>query len=46
MNKKIQEKWKEGYLPGFDCITYGDGNFVMGNTFSTHDPNNGENKRY
>lgn len=46
MNKKIQEKWKEGYLPGYDCIVYGDGTCTIANAYSTYDPNNGETKQY
>lgn len=46
MNKKIQEKWKQGYLPGFDCITMGEGDIIIGNAYSAYDPNNGETKQY
>ncbi|WP_025663117.1 hypothetical protein [Aquimarina megaterium] len=46
LHPKIQEKWKQGYLPGFDCIVMGEGDFVIGNVYSTYDPNNGETKQY
>jgi len=49
MNKneiKIQQKWKEGFLPGFDCIVFGNGDFIMGNACSVYNPNNGETKQY
>lgn len=37
MNKKIQDKWKESFVVGHDCITYGDGRIVMGNAFRVKD---------
>ncbi len=46
MHPKIQEKWKQGYLPGFDCIIMGEGDLIIGNAYSTYDPNNGETKQY
>lgn len=46
MHPKIQEKWRQGYLPSLDCIVMGEGDFVLGNTYSMHNPNNGETKRY
>ncbi len=46
MHPKIQEKWKQGYLPGFDCITMGEGDIIIGNAYSTYDPNNGETEQY
>ncbi|EZH73452.1 hypothetical protein ATO12_16050 [Aquimarina atlantica] len=46
LHPKIQEKWKQGYLPGFDCIVMGEGDFVIGNVYSTYDPNTGETKQY
>lgn len=42
----LQEKWEEGYLPGFDCIAYGSGKFVIPNVYSTYDPNNGKTEQY
>lgn len=45
-HKIIQEKWKQGFLPGFDCITYGNGTFTIANACSVYDPNNGETKQY
>ncbi|QKX04046.1 hypothetical protein HN014_03705 [Aquimarina sp. TRL1] len=46
LHPKIQEKWKQGYLPGFDCIVMGEGDFIIGNVYSTYDPNTGETKQY
>ncbi|MFD2562862.1 hypothetical protein [Aquimarina rubra] len=46
MNKKIQDKWKEGYLPGYDCITYGDGTFTIANTYSVIETETKKNKRF
>ncbi len=43
---KIQHKWKKLFLPGFDCIAFGNGDFIIGNAYSTFNPNNGETKRY
>lgn len=45
-HKTIQEKWKQGWLPGFDCITYGNGTFTIANTYSVYNPNNEETKQY
>ena len=45
-HKKIQEKWKQGYLPGYDCITYGDGTITFANTYSLTDPEAKKSKRY
>lgn len=42
----IQEQWKNGYLIGYDCIVYADGKIVIGEYYSTFDPNNGETKQY
>jgi len=49
MNKnqvKIQEKWKEGFVLGYDCITFGNGKVVIGEHYRTENPNNGERKQY
>ncbi|WP_299602992.1 hypothetical protein [uncultured Aquimarina sp.] len=46
MHPKIQEKWKQGYLPGYDAIIMGEGDIIMANAYSTYNPNNGETKRY
>ncbi|WP_108870055.1 hypothetical protein [Aquimarina aquimarini] len=46
MNKKIQEKWKEGAVIGYDCITYGDGSVIMGDTYCVKDSETKEVKRY
>ncbi|WP_299435673.1 hypothetical protein [uncultured Aquimarina sp.] len=46
MNKKIQDKWKEGAVVGYDCITYGDGYMVMANTYCVEDSETNEVKRH
>lgn len=46
MHPKIQEKWKQGFLPGFDCIIMGEGELIIGNVYSTYDPSNSETKQY
>lgn len=46
MHPKIQEKWKQGYLPGYDAIIMGEGDIIIANAYSTYNPNNGETKRY
>lgn len=46
MHKVIQEKWIEGYLPGFDAIIYGDGSFVIANACRVFNPNDGTTKHY
>ncbi len=43
---KIQEKWNNGFVLGYDCLTFGNGEVVIGNFYSTYDPNNGEIKQY
>jgi len=46
MHKEIQEKWKELYLPGYDCITYGDGTITIANTYCVICTETKENKRF
>ncbi|WP_299247397.1 hypothetical protein [uncultured Aquimarina sp.] len=46
MNKKIQDKWKEGFVIGFDCIAYGDGYVIMGNTYCVENSETKEVKRH
>jgi len=46
IHKKIQEKWKQGYLPGYDCITYGNGIITIANTFNVTLTETNKNKRY
>lgn len=46
MHPKIQEKWKQGYLPGYDCIVMGEGGIVIANTYSTILTETKERKRY
>ncbi len=45
-HKKIQEKWKQGYLPGFDCITYGNGTMTIANTYTVIHTETNKSKRY
>ncbi|NOQ75241.1 MAG: hypothetical protein GQ574_24730 [Crocinitomix sp.] len=45
-HSKIQEKWKQGYLPGMDCITHGNGTITVGNTYVLMDGETKESKRY
>ncbi|WP_143166673.1 hypothetical protein [Pedobacter caeni] len=35
----IQSKWREGKLPGIDCLLFADGNVVMANAYGIEDPN-------
>jgi hypothetical protein len=46
MNKTIQEKWKKGFLPGYDCITFGDGTVTIANTYSVILTETSEHKRF
>jgi len=46
MHKKIQEKWKQGFLPGYDCIVMGDGDIIIGNTYEVILTETKEYKRY
>ncbi|MBZ4043807.1 hypothetical protein [Flavobacterium hibisci] len=49
MNKSInylQEKWENGFLPGIDCIVFGDGKIIIANTYKTIDYNTGKSKQY
>lgn len=46
MHPKIQEKWKQGYLPGYDCIVMGEGDIIIGSAYSCYDPNTKETKQY
>lgn len=43
---KIQDKWKKGFVLGFDCITHAIGEVVIASVYSTEDSNNGEIKQY
>lgn len=45
MHPKIQEKWQQGYLPGFDCIIMGEGDIIAANTCSVYNPNTKETKQ-
>lgn len=42
MNAIIQQKWHEGFVLGYDCVTYGSGDVVFANAYSCYDPNTGE----
>ncbi|WP_157638218.1 hypothetical protein [Flexithrix dorotheae] len=46
MHPKIQEKWQQGYLPGYDCIIMGEGEIIMGNTYSVYDSKTKKTKQY
>lgn len=46
MHPKIQEKWKQGYLPGIDGVIMGEGEIIIGNVYRCYDPNNGETKQF
>lgn len=46
MNEKIQDKWKQGYLPGHDCITYGNGTLVIANTYHVIDTETKKRKQF
>lgn len=35
---KIQERWKQGYVVGFDCIAYANDTVTMANTYSVTNP--------
>lgn len=42
----IQDKWRESFVLGYDCLAYGDGRVVFANAYSLYDPNNGETTLY
>lgn len=42
----IQQKWREGFVLGYDCIAYGDGSLVFANAYSMYDPNTHETTFY
>ncbi|WP_299113069.1 hypothetical protein [uncultured Winogradskyella sp.] len=44
--RKIQDKWKKGFVLGLDCITYSNGKIIIGSVYRTENPNNGEIKQY
>ncbi len=33
MKKNIQYQWDKGFLPGIDCIVFGDGTVIIGNCY-------------
>lgn len=35
--KYLQNKWKEGFLLGFDCILFGNGNVIVANYYTLTD---------
>ena len=45
-SKIINQKWREGFVLGYDCIAYGDGRVVFANAYSTYDPNTHETTLY
>lgn len=46
MHEKLQAKWKEGFVVGHDCITFGDGRVVVANTYRVILTETGEAKRF
>ncbi|MCD8042775.1 MAG: hypothetical protein LUH10_06885 [Tannerellaceae bacterium] len=46
IKRYIQEKWKQGFLPGGNILLYADGSVVYLNYYESYNPNNGERKRY
>lgn len=46
LHRLIQQKWRESYVLGYDCIAFGDGRVVFANAYSSYNPNNGETKVY
>ncbi|MEE9406956.1 MAG: hypothetical protein V3V28_02655 [Polaribacter sp.] len=42
---KIQDKWKKGFVLGYDCITYANDEIVIGSVYRTKNSNNGEIKQ-
>ena len=46
LNGTIQQKWREGFVVGYDCIAYGDGQIVFANAYSVYDPNTHETTLY
>lgn len=46
MHPKIQKKWQQGYLPGYDCIVMGEGDLIIGNTHSIYNSNTKKTTQY
>ncbi|MCA9177380.1 MAG: hypothetical protein KDB14_23005 [Planctomycetales bacterium] len=46
MNPTLQKKWREGFVVGYDCIAFGDGQIVFANSYSAYDPNTHETTLY
>jgi hypothetical protein len=46
LNSTIQQKWRDGYVVGYDCIAYGNGEIVFANAYSVYDPNTHETAIY
>ncbi|WP_433812906.1 hypothetical protein [Flavobacterium johnsoniae] len=42
----IQGQWKNGLLPGIDCIVYKNGQVTIANTFRLKDSNSQKSKQY
>ena len=42
----IQNKWRESFVLGYDCIAYGDGSVVFASAYTSYDPNTYETKLY
>lgn len=45
-NKIIQRKWRESYVVGHDCITYGDGKVTIAQSYNVYDPNTGDTETH
>ncbi|WP_370234025.1 MULTISPECIES: hypothetical protein [Henriciella] len=46
LNETIQQKWREGFVVGYDCIAHGTGRVVFANAYSLYDPNTHETTLY
>jgi len=42
MKPTVQEKWRQGYAIGWDCIAYANGTVTVANTYRVKDPETGE----
>ena len=45
-NTHLQNKWKDGLLPGIDCIVFGNGDVMIANTYCVMDSNTKEHSRH
>ena len=42
----IQQKWRDGFVLGYDCIAHDDGSVVFASAYSAYDPNTSETRLY